>query len=81
MGLSRRNFLAGLAAGAGLLVTPEPVRRFWQVPGNAPVGALAEPLPLTLAGRAEYLDMCMELGLIGTADDLAELMTGVVIIS
>lgn len=36
MELSRRNFIAGIAAAAGLLVTPEPVRRFWQVPRNAP---------------------------------------------
>ena len=36
MDLSRRDFMAGIAAAAGLLVTPGPVRRYWQVPRNAP---------------------------------------------
>ena len=38
--MNRRDFLTGLAAGAGYALTAggilEPIRRFWQVPRNAP---------------------------------------------
>ncbi len=34
--MDRRGFLISLAAAAGLSAVPAPVRRFWQVPSNAP---------------------------------------------
>lgn len=40
--MNRRGFLRGLAASAGLLAVPPPVRRYWAVPANAPVGTLQD---------------------------------------
>ena len=34
--MDRRAFITSLAASAGLIALPAPVRRFWQVPRNAP---------------------------------------------
>ncbi len=45
--MDRRQFLSALGVGMAaltarkVLAEPEPVRRYWQVPGNAPVGSIA----------------------------------------
>ena len=36
--MNRRGFITGLAASAGLIALPPPIRRYWAVPLNAPVG-------------------------------------------